>query len=290
MWFDSPAIRALIELGLAEDVGTGDAATEATVRAGLVGEATVRAKQDLVMCGGPMFAQVMARVDARIAVQQLVADGERATDGQPVLRVSGPVRGILVGERPGLNFLGRMSGIATFASACAQAVAGTTTRVVDTRKTLPGYRSLDKYAVRVGGCANHRTALDAGILIKENHIAAAGSLSGAIHAARRRATHLVRVEVEIERLEQLEPAIAAGADVVMLDNMTTETLRQAVARTAGRVMLEASGNMSLARLAEVAATGVDLISMGALSHTVQNADFSLRLDALPDAAAATDRR
>ncbi len=206
------------------------------------------------------------------------AVGARGGAGQPVLRIRGPVRGILVGERPGLNFLGRMSGIATFARRCADAVAGTRTRVVDTRKTLPGYRSLDKYAVRTGGCANHRTSLDAGILIKENHIAAAGSLRRAIERARERATHMLRVEVEIERLDQLEPAIAAGADVVMLDNMDNDSLREAVAIGAGRVVFEASGNMTIGRLPSVAATGVDLISLGALTHTVRNADLSLRLD------------
>ena len=278
MWFDTPAIRALIDLGLNEDIGTGDAATEATVDADLVGAATVRAKEDLVVCGGPLFAAVMRRVDAGITVEQAVAEGERAVAGQPVLRIRGPVRGILVGERPGLNFLGRMSGIATFARRCADAVAGTRTRVVDTRKTLPGYRSLDKYAVRTGGCANHRTSLDAGILIKENHIAAAGSLRRAIERARERATHMLRVEVEIERLDQLEPAIAAGAAVVMLDNMDNDSLREAVAIGAGRVVFEASGNMTIGRLPSVAATGVDLISLGALTHTVRNADLSLRLD------------
>lgn len=278
MWFDTPAIRALIDLGLSEDIGTGDAATEATVPAAAIGTAFVRAKQDLVMCGGPVFAAVLRRVDPDVEVTQLVAEGDRATDGEKVLQLSGPLRGILVGERLGLNFLGRMAGIATFARHCADAVEGTATSVVDTRKTLPGYRSLDKYAVRMGGCTNHRTALDAGVMIKENHIAACDSLADAIARARRRASHLVRVEVEIERLDQLQEVIQAGADVVLLDNMDNETMRAAVAQNRGRVLLEASGNMTLERLAGVAATGVDFISLGALTHTVVNADLSLRVD------------
>ncbi len=278
MWFSTPAIRALIDLALTEDIGTGDAATESTVPAGLVGKATVRAKQTLVVCGGPVFAEVVGRVDPTVVVTQHIAEGETASYGDSVLTFEGPVRSILVAERLGLNFIGRMSGIATFARSCANAVAGTGVRVVDTRKTLPGFRALDKYAVRTGGCHNHRTSLDAGVMIKENHIAAAGSVRGAVLAARARATHLVRVEIEIERLDQLEEALEAGADVVMLDNMDNDLMRQAVAQNAGRAILEASGNMTLRRLPEVAATGIDVISLGALTHTVINADYSLRLD------------
>ena len=277
MWFDAPAIRALIDLTLSEDVGTGDAATEACVPANASGRALVRAKQDLVVAGGPMFAAVMRRVDPAVEVVQAIEEGERAANGDVVLELRGPLRAVLVGERPGLNFLGRMSGIATFARQCADAVAGTSCRVVDTRKTLPGYRALDKYAVRAGGCFNHRTALDAGVMLKENHIAACGSLAEAIARARRRASHLVRVEVEIERLDQLEEVLAAGADVVMLDNMSNELMAEAVRRNRGRALLEASGNVTLARLPSIAATGVDFVSLGALTHTVANADLSLRL-------------
>jgi nicotinate-nucleotide pyrophosphorylase (carboxylating) len=277
MWFDTPAIRALIDLGLTEDVGSGDTATEATIAAATQGSAVVRAKEDLIVCGGPMFAAVMRRIDPAVEVTQLIAEGTEAHPGDVVLQLRGPLRGILVGERPALNFLGRMSGIATFARACADAVAGTATRVVDTRKTLPAYRSLDKYAVRTGGCSNHRTALDAGVMIKENHIAACGSLAVAIGAAKERASHLIRIEVEIERIEQLEEVLAAGADVVLLDNMSNDQMRACVALNGGRAILEASGNMTLERLAGVAATGVDFISMGALTHTVKNADLSLRV-------------
>ncbi len=278
MWFDTPAIRQLIDLGLTEDVGTGDAATDATVDPTLQRTAGVVAKSPLVVCGGPLFAQVMRRVDPTITVTQLVAEGARATPGERVLSIDGRVAAILTAERLALNFMGRLSGIATAARRCADAVAGTNAVVLDTRKTLPGFRSLDKYAVRTGGGGNHRTALDAGILIKENHIMAAGGVAEAVSRARASGTHLLKVEVEIERLDQLEAAIAAGADVVMLDNMDNALLREAVALARGRVQLEASGNMDLARLPSVAATGVDFISMGALTHTVTVGDLSLRLD------------
>ena len=277
MWFDTPAIRQLVDLGLTEDVGTGDAATLSTVPPDLHGAAAVRAKAPVVVCGGPLFALVMKRVDPQLQVTLLVDEGQRVEAGVEVLTIEGRVASILTAERLALNFMGRLTGIATYARACADAVADTSTVVLDTRKTLPGFRSLDKYAVRTGGCGNHRTALDAGILIKENHIMAAGGVAAAISAARRSGAHLLKVEVEIEGLHQLEEAISAGADVVMLDNMDDEQLREAVRVTAGRAQLEASGNMTLARLPSAAATGVNFISMGALTHSVTVGDLSLRL-------------
>ena len=277
MWFDTPATRTLIDLALTEDVGTGDHATEATLDPARLGHATVRAKSDAVLCGSAVFALVMQRFDARIAVRSLVPDGTVVAPGTVVLALEGPLASILTAERIALNFLQRMSGIATETRTYVDATRPHKAKIADTRKTLPGYRALDKYAVRVGGGHNHRTALDAGILIKENHTVAAGSVAKAVHLARQVGSHLLRVEVEVETLADLEEALAAGAEVVLLDNMDTATLRQAVVQTAGRAILEASGNMTLSRIPEVAATGVDFISVGALTHSVQAADFSLRI-------------
>lgn len=278
MWFDTPALRTLIDLALTEDVGTGDHATEATLDPQRQGRATVRAKSAAVMCGGPVFALAMRRYDPTLEITLLTAEGSHVSPGTTVIEIRGPLTSILTAERTALNFLQRMSGIATATHAYVAATRPHQAKIADTRKTLPGYRALDKYAVRVGGGHNHRTALDAGILIKENHTMAAGSVAQAVVAARGVGSHLLRVEVEVESLADLEEALAAGAEVVLLDNMDTATLRQAVLQTAGRALLEASGNMTLARIPEVAATGVDYISVGALTHSVEAADFSLRLD------------
>ena len=278
MWFDTPALRTLIDLALTEDVSTGDHATQATLDPARLGRATVRAKSPAVLCGGPVFVLVMQRFDPRLQVTLLQPDGAHVAPGDVVIEILGPLASILTAERTALNFLQRMSGIATATDAYVAATRPHKARIVDTRKTLPGYRALDKYAVRVGGGHNHRTALDAGILVKENHTMAAGSVAQAVAAARNVGSHLLRVEVEVESLDDLEEALAAGAEVVLLDNMDTATLQAAVTQTAGRALLEASGNMTLPRIPEVAATGVDFISVGALTHSVEAADFSLRLD------------
>lgn len=278
MWFEHPQVRALIEMALAEDVGTGDHATLACLDPAQQGVAWVRAKGPAVLCGAPLFAQVLQRVDPRISVEVLAAEGQAVQAGQPVLRVTGSLASILTGERTGLNFLQRMSGIATQTRAFVEAVAGTGARITDTRKTLPGYRSLDKYAVRMGGGHNHRTALDAGILVKENHTHAAGSIGEAVRRARGVGSHLLRVEVEVETLDGLLQALEAGAEVVLLDNMDVTTLVKAVEINAKRALLEASGNMTLDRVRAVAETGVDLISVGALTHSVIAADLSLRIE------------
>ena len=278
MWFDHPQVRALIEMALTEDVGTGDHATLACLDPHQLGVAWVRAKGPAVLCGSPLFVQVLRRVDARISVEIQADEGQAVQAGQPVLRISGPLASILTGERTGLNFLQRMSGIATQTKSFVDAVAGTGARITDTRKTLPGYRSLDKYAVRMGGGHNHRTALDAGILVKENHTHAAGSIGEAVRRARGVGSHLLRVEVEVESLQGLRQALEAGAEVVLLDNMDRETLVKAVEINAKRALLEASGNMTLQRVRSVAETGVDLISVGSLTHSVIAADLSLRIE------------
>lgn len=278
MWFEHPQIRALVEMALAEDVGSGDHATMACLSPEVQGVAWVRAKAPAVFCGGPLFAQVLRRVDPQVQVEILAAEGQQVGPGDQVLKISGSLASILTGERTALNFLQRLSGIATQTRAFVDAVAGTGTRIADTRKTLPGYRVLDKYAVRMGGGANHRTALDAGILVKENHTHAAGSITAAVQAARQVGSHLLRVEVEVESLDGLREALAAGAEVVLLDNMDLATLSLAVELNAGRALLEASGNMTLDRVKAVAETGVDLISVGALTHSVTAADLSLRIE------------
>ena len=277
MWFEHPHIVQLVELALGEDIGTGDHATLATLDPAALGTAHVKAKSLAVLCGAPLFAQVLRRVDPRLHVAAHFAEGALLQPGAVALTITGPLASILTAERTALNFLQRMSGVATVTHAYVQAIAGTRARIADTRKTLPGFRSLDKYAVRTGGGANHRTALDAGILVKENHTFAAGSVTEAVRRARMVGSHLLRVEVEVETLANLQLALDAGAEVVLLDNMSLDLLRQAVALTAGRALLEASGNMTLERVRSVAETGVDLISVGALTHSAVAADFSLRL-------------
>ncbi len=267
-------LTELVGRALAEDIGPGDV-TARLLPAELMGSATVYAKSELVLAGLAPFMETYRQVDPSVRVAFTVAEGTRVAARTVVGTVTGPARSLLTGERTALNFIQRMCGIATFARSCVDAVQGTRTRIVDTRKTTPGLRALEKAAVRAGGAHNHRFGLFDGVLIKDNHIAALGGVASAVARARSEAHHLLRVECEVTTLAQLDEAIAAGADVVLLDNMSTETMRQAVVRAAGRVILEASGNMTLERLAEVAGTGVDLISLGALTHTVRAADISL---------------
>ncbi len=268
------AVQAIIDLALAEDVGRGDLTTEATVAPDTMATAVIRQKQAGVVCGLPVVARVFATVDPRITITELAVEGSWG-EQRLVARIAGPARGILSGERTALNFLQRLSGVATLSRRAAEAVAGTGVRVLDTRKTTPGHRVLEKYAVRVGGCHNHRAGLDDGILIKDNHIRAMGGITAAVTAALRRTAPMQSVEVEVTTPAELDEAIAAGAAVVLLDNMDLEGLRAAVARAAGRVRLEASGGVTLQNLAAVAATGVDYISLGALTYAAGALDFSL---------------
>ncbi|MFO0724546.1 MAG: carboxylating nicotinate-nucleotide diphosphorylase [Myxococcota bacterium] len=264
----------LIDRALAEDIGPGDV-TARLLPASLSGSADLLAKSDLVLAGAEVFAETFRRVDPAIEVHLDVPDGTRVKNRTVIGRVKGPARSILTGERTALNFVQRLSGIATFTARCAEAVAGTKTQIIDTRKTTPGLRALEKHAVRMGGGMNHRFGLFDGVLIKDNHIAALGGVTEAIRRARQEAHHLLRVECEVTNLSELEEALAAKADVILLDNMTTAMMAEAVEKTAGRALLEASGNMTLARLPEVAKTGVDFISLGALTHTITSADLSL---------------
>lgn len=266
--------RELIALALSEDIGPGDV-TSQLLPADLEGRAQIVAKSDLVIAGSAAFVETYRQVDPRVVVRFDRLDGEHVPARTVIGRVLGPARALLTGERTALNLLQRLSGVATVTRRAVDLVAGTRAKIVDTRKTTPGLRVLEKAAVRAGGGHNHRFGLFDGILIKDNHVAALGGVRIAIEAARREAHHLLRVECEVTDLEELEQALAAGADVVLLDNMSSDEMREAVERNKGRALLEASGNMTLARLPEVAATGVDLISMGAITHSAPAADLSL---------------
>jgi len=266
--------RELIRLALAEDVGRGDLTTEATVAPDAVATAEIRQKAPGVVCGLPVAQLVLAGLDPRVRAIPLVEEGSWG-ERRVVARLEGPAGSLLSGERTALNFLQRLSGVASASRRAAEAVAGTGATVLDTRKTTPGHRVLEKYAVRVGGGRNHRAGLDDGILIKENHIRAAGGIGPAVAAAKRRAAPMHLVEVEVTDLAGLDEAIAAGADVVLVDNADPAGLRAAVERAAGRVRLEASGGVTLANLSEVARTGVDYVSLGALTHSAGAIDFSI---------------
>ena len=272
-------VERILKSALAEDVGSGDVTSLSTVPPGRTISGRDSAQDDGVLCGLEVVARAFALLDASIAFTALAADGDRVRKGDVIATVSGDARAILAGERVGLNLLQHMSGVATQTARAVAAVAGTGAKIVDTRKTTPGLRVLDKYAVRMGGGGNHRFNLADGVLIKDNHIVAAGGIAAAVAAARARAPHSLKIEVEVETLEQLREALEAGADIIMLDNMPTETMREAVRLVAGRALTEASGNMgdkTDAELRAVAETGVDLISIGALTHSVKALDISLK--------------
>jgi len=276
----APLDRALIARALEEDIGFGDLTTLATVPAEQTIVATIITRQPGVVAGLDIAAAVFQTVDAGLHIEQYVADGTKVQPNDRLMRIEGSARSVLTAERTALNFLGRLSGIATLTAACVAAIAGTQAAIIDTRKTTPGLRALEKYAVRMGGGRNHRFALDDGILIKDNHIAAAGGVGVAIARARQHAPHLLKIEVECETLEQVQEALDAGADVILLDNMSIGQQKEAVAlirRRDARVLIEASGNIGTnpERLAAEAASGVDFISLGALTHSAPNFDVSL---------------
>ncbi|TFU26016.1 carboxylating nicotinate-nucleotide diphosphorylase [Thermus tengchongensis] len=258
-----------------EDLGHGDLTSQLVVPEDLQGQAVILAKAEGVIAGLPVAQAVFALAEPRIAFTGLVAEGERVEPGQEVARLEGPLRGILAGERLALNLLQRLSGIATLTRAYVEALKGTKAQVLDTRKTTPGLRALEKYAVRVGGGKNHRFGLFDGILLKENHLRAAGGVAQAVRRAKAGAPHHLKVEVEVTSLAELEEALEAGADLILLDNFSVEDLREAVRRVGGRVPLEASGNMTLERARQAAEAGVDYVSVGALTHSAKALDLSL---------------
>ena len=260
---------------LREDLGQGDLTSLLVVPEDIEGEAVILAKEGGVLAGLWVAERVFALADPRTAFAPLVAEGARVAEGTEVARVRGPLRGILAGERLALTLLHRLPGIATLTRAYVEALAGTKAQILDTRKTTPGLRALEKYAVRVGGGRNHRYGLFDGILIKENHVRAAGGVGEAVRRAKARAPHYLKVEVEVRDLAELEEALEAGADLILLDNFPLEALREAVRRVGGRVPLEASGNMTLERAKAAAEAGVDYVSVGALTHSAKALDLSL---------------
>ena len=268
------AVRQIVLLSLSEDIGRGDTTTDATVSPTAVARAEIRQKQQGVLCGMPLVSLVFAALNSEVTVTPIASEGSWGTN-RVVAIIEGPARAILTGERTALNFVQRLSGIASASRRASELVAGTTVRVLDTRKTTPGLRVLEKYAVRIGGCHNHRAGLDDGILIKENHIRAAGGITPAVRAALERTAPMAQVEVEVTTLAEPDEAIQAGAQVVLVDNADETLLRAAVTRAAGRVKLEASGGITLENLAAIARTGIDYISLGALTHSAGVLDFSL---------------
>ena len=261
---------------LREDIGTGDITTASCVPEDAVSVGNFTAKEAGVICGLDIAARVFHLVDSRVVVTLRAADGDFVNTGDIVAEISGLSRSILTGERTALNILQHLSGIATRTAEAVKCVAGTKTKIVDTRKVLPGMRALAKYAVHCGGGSNHRFNLSDGVLIKDNHIKAAGGIANAVKFARENAPHTLKIEVETESLQQVTEALDAGADIIMLDNMPPSEMAQAVKLINGKALTEASGNMGERDLREIAETGVDFISIGALTHSVKAMDISLK--------------
>ncbi len=275
---DIPQIQyePLVRAALLEDIGPGDITTMLCVPAGTMATATVLAKQPGVIAGLAVGELAFKLLDPNAHWEALVQDGARVGGGRtPLATVRGDARALLTAERVALNFMQRLSGVATLTARYVSLTAGTQARIVDTRKTTPGLRALEKYAVRAGGGFNHRLGLYDCVLIKDNHIKAAGGIQNAVAGAKAHIPHTMKIEVEAAALAMVEEALSAGADVILLDNMDTETMRRAVEMIGGRAISEASGNLSEARVAEVAATGVDILSIGALTHSAPALDISL---------------
>ena len=272
------AVHKLIEMALTEDIGSGDLTTAGALQGSETGFAKAVAKSDTVVAGINVFRESFMFLDPDIRFTAQVKDGDKVQRGDIIAVIHGRLGSILMAERTALNFFQRMCGIATQTRRLVEAVKDSEVKIIHTRKTAPGLRILDTYAVRTAGGFSHRFGLFDGALIKENHIAAAGSIAAAVANVRRRVPITVKIEVEVENLQQVEEALIAGADVIMFDNMSIEDMKQGVAIVAGRVPLEASGNVTLANVKDVADTGVNYISSGALTHSVIAADISLRVE------------
>jgi nicotinate-nucleotide pyrophosphorylase (carboxylating) len=268
-------IRALVTRALAEDLGSGDLTTRLLFPKAIKAEAVIRAKQEAVLAGLPIAKAVITKMDPKLKFESLAQDGDRVRSGTVVARIMGDGRPLLKGERVALNFLQRLSGIATLTAQFVETVRGTKATILDTRKTTPGLRELEKYAVRMGGGRNHRMNLSEGILIKDNHIALAGSLNRAVEEARRKAPRGLAVEVEATNLKEVEDALSAKANRILLDNMTIPQLKEALLLINGRAITEVSGGVHLNNVREIAATGVDFISIGALTHSAPAVDLSM---------------
>ena len=271
------SLDPLIELAFQEDIGIGDVTTEATVPPIQKGIGTLLAKSEGVVAGLPVAERVFAKLDETLMFRALVNDGDAVIAGTPIVEVQGSAKTILIGERTALNFLQRLSGIATLTAQFVAAVADYDTKIVDTRKTAAGWRTVQKYAVRVGGGQNHRFGLYDGVLIKDNHIVAAGGISNAVQRAQQAVPHTAKIEVEVETFDQVDEALKAGADILLLDNMSPGIMKSIVHEVGDLAVTEASGGITLDKVKTVAATGVDLISVGALTHSAMPMDISLTL-------------
>lgn len=273
----TPAVDRLIDMALEEDIGPGDITTMHTIPADAAGQAVIVAKEDLVIAGLEVARRVFERLDGRVRLTSGYADGDRVNRGRTAVELSGPLAALLTGERTALNFLQRLSGIATHVHACVAMLEGTGTRLLDTRKTTPGWRALEKYAVRAGGGTNHRMGLYDAVLIKDNHIAGAGGITAAVQGVRSKVDPNMTIEVETTTLDEVREAMDAGAHIIMLDNMNLDQIREAVQLVNGRAKLEVSGGVTQEHLAALAATGVDYISSGALTHSVRAVDLSMKI-------------
>ncbi|MEW6423297.1 MAG: carboxylating nicotinate-nucleotide diphosphorylase [Bacillota bacterium] len=271
------AVYQTAELALREDVGSGDVTTNSIISPDLNVAALIIAKEEGVAAGLPVAEAVFRLLDGAISFSSRVREGEQVKEGQALASVSGRARAILTGERVALNFLQRLCGIATYTRRLVRLLDGYPVKIVDTRKTTPGLRLLEKYAVRVGGGKNHRFGLYDAVLIKDNHLKVAGSIARAVQLARASVPLTMKIEVETENLDQVEEALAAGADIIMLDNMEPEAMREAVSLVAGRALLEASGGINEKNILAVARSGVDFISVGALTHSAPALDISLEI-------------
>ena len=283
MELDAGIIYAYAADLLKEDFGRGDITTQATVRGGMRGRGRFLAKQDFILCGLEIAEAVFGTLDNTIQLESHVYDGEAISAGTEFARIEGPANVLLTGERTALNLLQRLSGVATLTRAYVDAISGTNAQIVDTRKTTPGLRVLEKYAVTVGGGRNHRFGLDDGVLIKDNHIALAGGVRRAIELARREVSHLMKIEVEVQNQSQLREAISSRADIIMLDNMGAEEIRESVQlirEAAPYATIEASGGVRLESVRQLAECGVDIISVGAITHSATAVDISLKIAAL----------
>ena len=274
---NSPLIDKIIDNALAEDLGPGDLTTETLIDQSAKGKARLVPREELVLAGIEIFGRVFSRLDPDIVLERNFRDGDVVPAGRDIGVVEGSLRAILSAERTALNFLQHLSGIATMTKRYVEKAGLSQVRVIDTRKTTPGLRILEKYAVRAGGGHNHRLGLFDGVLIKDNHIAAAGSISKAVDKIRANVPHTVKIQVEVDDLRGLEEAMRVGVDAVLLDNMSIDEMKEAVSVVGGRALLEASGGITLETIGEVAQTGVDLISVGALTHSARSVDISLEI-------------
>ncbi len=284
------SLDSLIDLAFEEDIGSGDITTEATVSAVQEGMGALLAKSAGVVAGLPVAERVFARLDSALKFRSCVSDGDSVNAGTVIAEVKGSAKSILIGERTALNFLQRLSGIATLTARFVEAVADYDTKIVDTRKTAAGWRVVEKYAVRVGGGSNHRFGLYDGVLIKDNHIVAAGGVHNAVRRARETAPHTAKIEVEVETVEQVDKALRAGADILLLDNMPASLIRGVVQEVGDQAMTEASGGITLEGVQAVAATGVALISVGALTHSAMPMDISLTLTLVEACRKVSDKK